>query len=881
FPFGVAFDASGNLFVASLNGNSISKITPTGTVSVVVSSGLYMPTGLAFDAAGNLYVGNAGDSTIKKIVLIAPPAITSTLSASGVVGTPFNYQISASNSPTSFNASGLAVGLSVSTVSGAITGTPTAVGTTTVSISATNSGGTGNTSNLVITITKGTPTISWSAPAAITYGTPLSVTQLNAVSGTPGTFTYSPALGTVLSAGSQTLNTSFTPIDTTDYNIVLTSRPLTVNPAAATVVLSSLNQTYTGSPLSPGVTTSPGGLSVAVTYNGSSTAPSAVGSYATVATITDPNYTGGSSGTFVIAAPSPSSQSITFGALPNQIYGVAPFTLNATASSGLPVSFSVLGGPAIVSGNTLSITGVGTVTVQTSQSGNGSFAAAPNVSQSFTVVQASGNVTVTNLSHTYDGSPKSVSVTTTPGGLATSVTYNGSPTAPSAVGSYAVVATITNPNYTGGSSGTLVIAAPSPSSQSITFGALPNQIYGVAPFALSATASSGLPVSFSVLGGPATVSGNTLSITGVGTVTIQTSQSGNGGFAAAPNVFQSFAVVQASGNVTVANLSQTYDSSPKSVSVTTTPGGLATSVTYNGSPMAPSAAGSYAVIATITDPNYFGSTTGILAINVAQRLTSLSARTQVGTGDDVLIGGFALQGTKPKTVLIRASGPALANYGIQNFLAKPALQLYQGATVVASNTAWGNAANATDIAQATASAGAFSFAVGSTDSAILATLDPGAYTAIVSGADGGTGVSLIEVYDTSNVSSRLTALSARCPIGQQNQVLIVGLNITGSAPEKVLIRASGPTLSSFGVANALADPQLQILQGASLVAQNDNWNNDPQVQTAGLQVGAFPLQPSSKDAATVVTLSPGIYTIVVSGVAGTTGVALVEVYEVP
>jgi hypothetical protein len=165
----------------------------------------------------------------------APPSITSASTASGTVGTSFSYQITATNSPTSYGAPGLPTGLTVNTSSGLISGTPTQSGTFSVTLSAVNGTGTG-TAILTLTVTgQTTPSISWSTPAALTYGTALSSTQLDASTSISGTFVYTPAAGTVLSAGTQTLSVTFTPDDTTDYTTATQTVQLVVNQASPTI----------------------------------------------------------------------------------------------------------------------------------------------------------------------------------------------------------------------------------------------------------------------------------------------------------------------------------------------------------------------------------------------------------------------------------------------------------------------------------------------------------------------------------------------------------------------------------------------------------------------------------------------------------------------
>jgi hypothetical protein len=209
---------------------------------------------------------------------------------------------------------------------------------------------------------------------------------------------------------------------------------------------------------------------------------------------------------------------------------------------------------------------------------------------------------------------------------------------------------------------------------------------------------------------------------------------------------------------------------------------------------------------------------------------------------------------------------------------------------VATNTGWRTATNAPAIVAATQRAGGFPLAAASNDSVLLLTLAPGAYTAVVSGAGGSTGVALLEVYDVSEGATptqKVVNLSARAVAGAGDDTLIAGCSISGTVPKRVLIRAVGPTLSSaFGVPGVLADPQLRIVRAADqmVVATNDNWNDGAgaaQISAAAASVGAFLLAENSRDAALLINLPPGGYSVVVTGTGPASGVALVEVYEVP
>ena len=267
------------------------------------------------------------------------------------------------------------------------------------------------------------------------------------------------------------------------------------------------------------------------------------------------------------------------------------------------------------------------------------------------------------------------------------------------------------------------------------------------------------------------------------------------------------------------------------------------------------------------------------------RLIDISTRAVVGTGANIEIAGFVITGTEAKTVLIRASGPALAGFGVLGTLPDPMLTLFQGTTAMASNTGWATAGNSAEIASTSAEVGAFAWTAGSADSAILTTLQPGAYTAEVAGASGDTGVALVEVYDCDapTASSKLVDISTRSTVGTGGNIQIAGIVITGTQAKNVLIRASGPALTGFGVAGALGDPELTLFNGQTVVGSNTGWGtaaNASDIAAAAAQVGAFPWSNGSADSAILVALPPGSYTAQVMGASGDQGVALVEVYDV-
>jgi hypothetical protein len=271
------------------------------------------------------------------------------------------------------------------------------------------------------------------------------------------------------------------------------------------------------------------------------------------------------------------------------------------------------------------------------------------------------------------------------------------------------------------------------------------------------------------------------------------------------------------------------------------------------------------------------------------QLANVSTRALVQTGDNVLIGGFIVQGSEPKRVIIRAIGPELAQYGVPNPLFNPTLELHDGTgALIASNDNWqhtiiGGIITSNQVDEIRDS----SHAPGDgRESAIIADLPPGNYTAIVRGVNSMTGVALVEVYDLSpGNGSILRNLSSRAFVQMDENVMIGGFIIQGSQPKKVIIRAIGPELTHYGVPNALADPTLELRDDSgALFASNDNWQTTiiggliTKDQVQDIQdSGHAPTQAS--ESAIVATLPPGNYTAIVRGKNIIVGVALVEVYD--
>ncbi|BET69265.1 hypothetical protein ASA1KI_41830 [Opitutales bacterium ASA1] len=295
---------------------------------------------------------------------------------------------------------------------------------------------------------------------------------------------------------------------------------------------------------------------------------------------------------------------------------------------------------------------------------------------------------------------------------------------------------------------------------------------------------------------------------------------------------------------------------------------------------------------TVTVSNSAGATTSLPANLVVvadgtSRLVNISTRAQVGTGASILIPGFVVGGTSAKRLLVRASGPTLATFEVSGTLDDPRLAIFSGGTLLFANDDWHLADNATAIAAAVTTVGAFEFLPGSADAGALVELAPGGYTVQVSGSDGGTGVALVEVYEVDAPSSapdRLLNISTRADVGLGDAVMIPGFVVGGTVARTFLIRAVGPSLSGYGVENFLSDPRLQLFAGTKAILSNDDWTDAPDAEAlsdATTAVGAFELEADSADAAMLVVLMPGDYTAQATGADGGTGNVLVEVYEVP
>jgi hypothetical protein len=255
------------------------------------------------------------------------------------------------------------------------------------------------------------------------------------------------------------------------------------------------------------------------------------------------------------------------------------------------------------------------------------------------------------------------------------------------------------------------------------------------------------------------------------------------------------------------------------------------------------------------------------------QLTNISTRASVQTGSGVTIAGFIITGTDSKQVVVRGLGPTLTQFGVSGVLANPTLDLHNSSSSIVTNDDWKDtqqsAIQATGLAPPN-----------DLESAILITLQPGNYTAILAGKNNTIGVGLVEVYDISaGVFAELTNVSTRGHVGSGDNVMIGGFIAGGgNGSIEIVVRGLGPTLTQFGVAGALSDPKLTLVDvNGNVVRSNNNWKDTQQaaIQATGLA------PPNNVESALVVTVAAGNYTAILEGSNGGTGIGLVEIYKVP
>ncbi len=265
-------------------------------------------------------------------------------------------------------------------------------------------------------------------------------------------------------------------------------------------------------------------------------------------------------------------------------------------------------------------------------------------------------------------------------------------------------------------------------------------------------------------------------------------------------------------------------------------------------------------------------------------LANISTRGRVQPGLGALVAGFVLEGSVGKDVIIRAIGPRLGEFGVPGTLADPRIRLFSGDTVIAENDSWDPA-----LADDFDAVGAFDLGGDTASAALRTTLQPGLYTVEVTGVGGGAGVAIVEVYDAATGAPvQMSNISTRGQVSTGTDIMVAGFVITGEVPQRVLVRGIGPALQRFGITTALADPVLRLYERDGNITRrlytNYDWSaaeNATVLRQASSTVGAFPLVPGEGDAALLLELEPGAYTVELAGANDETGVGLIEVYRVP
>jgi hypothetical protein len=319
----------------------------------------------------------------------------------------------------------------------------------------------------------------------------------------------------------------------------------------------------------------------------------------------------------------------------------------------------------------------------------------------------------------------------------------------------------------------------------------------------------------------------------------------------------------------------------------TGPADVIGSLKVNGVPQPPGIYGGPMSGAPNILPEFEGS--GTVSVGPISTLGNISTRGFVQTGDNVVIGGFIVQGPQIKRVIIRAIGPELIQHGVPNALANPSLELRDATgALIASNNNWattiiGGIITANQVQDIQSSG----YAPGDgLESAIIADLGPGSYTAIVRGVNNSTGVALADVYDLSpETYSILGNISTRSFVQTGDNVMIGGFIVAGTGPKRVLVRAIGPELTQYGITNPLANPRLELYnRTGTLIASNNDWQTTilggiiTSSQVSAIQNSGYSPTAAS-ESAIIANLQPGNYTAIVRGLNNTAGVALVEVYD--
>jgi sugar lactone lactonase YvrE len=721
-PDAVAVDGAGNVFISDAGYNDVVEVPADGSPQFTYATGLGQPAAVKVDRAGNVFIVDPGNNRVLELQRSQPPTLSFAATLIGETSSDSPKSVTVQNTGNqslTAIAPGLSIGANFMQVKGpgtpedctssfslaagascnlSISFTPTAVGTITSSAVLTDNALNANPATQSIKLTgTGTqeaPTLSFSVPNQ-TYGVePFAV---NATSNSPGAITYSVVSGpatisgnivTITGVGSVTLQAS--QAATGKYAAATARASFTVSQATPTLSFSVPNQTYGTAPFRVSATSNSSGAITYSVVSGPATISSNIVTITGVGSVTlqasqaeTTNYTAATTkATFTVNKATPT---LTF-SVPNQTYGAAPFAVNATSNSPGAITYSVVSGPATISGNIVTITGAGSVTLQASQAETTNYTAA-TTRVTFTVNKATPTLTFTPIpNQTYGVAPFTVSATSnSPGAITFSVvsgpaSVSGNRVEISGAGSVTLQASLAaTGNYLGATVQTTFTV--NKATPTLAFMYIPAQTYGVAPFAVSARSNSPGTITYSVVSGPATISGNIVTITGVGTVILQASQAETANYTAATTQI-TFEVYQAYPTINFSVPNQTYGTAPFAINATSNSTGAITyavisgtgSATISGNIVTITGLGPVIIQATqAPDPNFLPGSAQASFTVFSQSQTTIASLTSTTATIDVFGFGFTAPSGQLAFTDVTSGSPVAAPVTLDTSTATTAL----------------------------------------------------------------------------------------------------------------------------------------------------------------------------------------------------------------